>query len=136
MPRIPLVLALKALVAEYGDEEPTETRPDAPPPGFVYVRPTGPQGAGKSRLWPDIGEGEGPWSYAERMADTKNETTGFAYYPRGRFALIGSVQAQHGGTIPETLDRMTHPYDWMSQAELDNAAKLAERDRNSGVSPR
>jgi len=124
-----IVQKLQAIIAEIGGGPVTEA---TAPPGFVYVNPTGPQGAGKHRLWPDVVEGEMAWGYAQRMEKTINTATGLPYYPVGRYVIIGPAQSAWGGTLPETLDRLMHPYDWMTQQELDMDAALKARDAASG----
>jgi hypothetical protein len=124
-----IIAKLQAIITEIGGG--TVTTADAPP-GFVYVVPTGPRGAGKRRLWPNVMEGEMAWGYAQRMEKTIDPLTGFPYYPMGRYVSIGPAQSAWGGTLPETLDRMTHPFEWMTQEELDMHDKLVERDRRQG----
>jgi len=128
-----IITKLQAVITELGGGTVTDA---TAPPGFVYVKPTGPQGAGKQRLWPQVVEGEMAWGYAQRMEKTINPLTGFPYYPTGRYVIIGPAQSSWGGTLPETLDRLTHPYEWMTQEELDMDAKLKERDsKGPGFSP-
>jgi hypothetical protein len=117
---------LRAALAELGGG------PVATPAGFVAVAPTGPQGSGKVRFWPSMAPGEMAWGYADRCSKTINPDTHFPFYASGRETIIGSAQAKWGGTIPETLDRLTYPYEWMTQEELDTAAALAARDAAEG----
>ena len=60
------------------------------PPGFVYVVPTGPEGAGKARLWPQPHpeQGEMLLGYATRCMNTIDQTTTLPYYPRGQYGMI------------------------------------------------
>lgn len=133
-----IATALRALLAEI-DGAPTPTADDAPP-GFVYVKPTGPRGAGKRRLWPEIVEtisaggitAPSGTGYARRMSTTFNPDTNRPYFEGHSIWLVGDVQSRYGGTFPEVLDRMMYPFDWMPQEELDRQEAMAERDRAEG----
>jgi len=110
------------------------------PPGFVYVVPTGPEGAGKARLWPQPHpeQGEMLLGYATRCMNTIDQTTTLPYYPRGQYGMILQGAAHGNPNFAEALDRIHYQRDWMTQAELDNAAALAARDAADGnvFSPR
>ena len=104
----------------------------APPPGYVFVKPTGPLGAGKVRLWPAVenpqnGVTEGPWGYAYRLAGMNPPL-----FDRGRAMMVSATVTKRGLTIPEACDFLTHPQEWKTQAELDEEDALAARDAAAG----
>jgi hypothetical protein len=108
-----------------------DTRPSgAPlpdvPGGWVEVRPKGVHGTGKVRLWPANMPGEGPWSYAERVAQIKID--GKPLWHAGRYTTVGWTMDKHNLTGPEALDYLRYTDDWLSQEQIDQAARVAERD--------
>jgi hypothetical protein len=100
------------------------------PPGFVYVNPTGPEGADKARLWPTPHpeKGEMLLGYATRCMNTVDPVTNLPIYPRGQYGMILQGAAKGNPNFAEALDRIRYPRDWMTQADLDMAAALAARD--------
>lgn len=117
-----------------------------PPPGFVVVRPTGPRGAGKARFWPVAepnvdhpSEGETIIGYQTKCMHTLDPLTGQALYPYGAWA--GNWHTPPGVdwfNFPEIIDRHQHPFDWMTQDELERDALINAQDASSGekFSPR
>lgn len=114
-------------------------------PGLVAVRPTGPLGQGVTRWYPDpnsigLPEGCNLLGYASVISGMINED-GQPYQNPNTLGLyfmagdtINRLAAQGWAKFPEAVDRMAHPQDWFTQEELDYYARLAERDRKTGVS--
>jgi len=104
-----------------------------PMPGFVIVSPTGAQGVGKQRYWPQPHpeQGEMLLGYATRCMNTINASTGKPYYPMGNYGMILTGGADSEKTFAENLDKFTFPNDWFTQEELDRNAALAARDAAS-----
>jgi hypothetical protein len=105
-----------------------------PPPGFVYVNPTGPQGSGKTRLWPQPHpeQGELLLGYATRCMNVIDATTGLPYYQPGRYGPILQGAGAGAPNMADALDRITYPTDWMTQPELDAQAAQVARDKAGG----
>ena len=120
--------AIRALLAEIETGEP----PVPVRPGYVCIRPTGPQGAGKSRWWPegwanlsDPRNGEMLLAYAQRMSRTI-DADGHSFWSQGRWPVLpGFDPYQSKEGMSESLDRMVYPSDWATQAELDQQAANA-----------
>lgn len=112
---------LAALLAR--GSAPAAGAPEVPPAGFVFVKPTGVQGAGKVRLWPAAADGEGAWGYAYRLADMTPPL-----FDRGRAMMVGQFMTQRNLSIPEACDFLMHAQDWKTQEELDAEAAAAARD--------
>lgn len=121
---------LRAILAEI-DKDATTT----PPPGFIAVNPTGPQGLGKVRFWPTPHpeQGELLLGYATRCMKTL-DAEGKPYYPVGTYGMI-LQGAPVGANMAEQLDKIKYSMDWMTQVELDTVAALAKRDAGQGFSP-
>lgn len=109
------------------------------PPGMVAVRPTGAHGLGKVRFWPALATDgvitEGPWSYAERLAKMKDPATGKPFWITGRDQIVSmtcSARSASTLSIPEAIDFLTYPDDWLTLEELEQAA--AARIRDAGAS--
>lgn len=117
--------------------------PGEPPEGFVAVRPTGPQGAGKVRFWPKPfrvegqrpQDGEMSMAYAIRCQNTLSPQTGQPCLNGGRnIPNVPGFNPYHTvDGLAEMLDRYVYSQDWADQAELDRQAELAERDRINGA---
>ena len=140
-----LIDELRALLDRYDrrphEPAPPRVDPDTPPAGFVYVRPTGPQGAGKARLWPKPyrHEGQRPqdgemlWAYADRCSKTTNPQTGVPCWPHGNWPDVPGFNPYLSvNGLAEMLDRDLYPFDWMPQEEIDRQEAMAERDRAEG----
>jgi hypothetical protein len=119
---------LRSILTEIDGGAPSPS-PNQAPPGFVYVSPTGPQGAGKSRLWPlpHQEQGETLLGYAGRCMSVMDGNGKFYYQP-GRYGPILQGAVSNVANMAEALDRITYANDWATQAELDQQARLAERD--------
>ena len=117
----------------------------ATPAGMVAVRPTGVTGAGKVRFWPEVkvvmvmgddgvehATGDiNYFSYFYRMTRTTNpyDVKGGTYCPPGQYG--DALQPVYGTAdipYPEHCDRHMFAGDWMTQDQLDQIARLAERD--------
>jgi len=127
-----IIAMLESIIAELGGGA---VAPEAPPPGFIAVSPTGPHGVGKTRYWPmpHPEQGELLLGYATRCMKVL-DGTGKPYYQVGRYGPI-LQGAPVGANMAEQLDKITYSADWMTQAELEMAAKLADRDAGHGFSP-
>lgn len=121
-----IIAMLQSIINELGGAAP------ATPPGTVAVAPTGPQGAGKVRFYPEPHpeQGEMLLGYATRCMNTIVD--GKPLYQPGRYAPIMS-SAPDGANFAEQLDKITYKGEWMTQAELDMLAKLQEQDRLSNA---
>lgn len=145
----PLSAQLRA-IADQLDGAAASAPPPATPPNMVAVRPTGPLGQGKTRLYPNP---DAVMNYAGQPVETIGgyasqiqENWGSTHFDfRTQAGLLyiiptGTWQAVAPGRagFPEVLDRMAYPRDWMTQSEIDRAAAEAERDKASGAtfSPR
>ena len=103
-----------------------------PPAGEVGVNPTGPRGLGTTRFWPEPHpeQGEMLLGYAGRCMKFIDPTTGKPVYPAARYGPI-LLGAPAGANFAEQLDKILYPYDWMTEAELEQDAKLKARDANA-----
>ena len=130
-----IATAIRALLAEIDTGEP----PVPVRPGYVCIRPTGPQGQGKSRWWPegwanlsDPKNGEMTMAYAQRMSRTLDDD-GHPFWPQGKWLDVpGFDPYQTKAGMSEMCDRALYKHDWMTQAELDADAAVAERDNRDG----
>ena len=107
--------------------------PTAPPPGMVAVRPTGPEGQGKVRFYPEPVPGENAWGYCTRVSGIKDKN-GTPYYPPNIVStplnyLLESQSFIPSG-FPEVCDYIQHKRDWWPQWYLDVQGTGVD---NSGV---
>lgn len=145
----PLAAQLRA-IADQLDGAAASAPPPAAPPNMVIVRPTGPRGVGKTRMWPDpnavLNYAGQPVETITGYASQINANWGSTHFDfasqAGLIYLItdGMRQAVKPGRdgFPELLDRLAYPKDWQTQDEIDRAAAEAARDKASGAtfSPR
>jgi len=110
-----------------------QTLPNVPG-GWVQVSPKGVHGVGKVRLWPANPPGEGPWSYAERLA--KIIVSGKPLWQAGRDMSVSMAMNAHNFTAPEAVDYLTYTDDWRSQAEIDALAHKDDRPWISTPTPK
>lgn len=112
--------------------------PLAFPPGTVPVRPTGAQGRGVVRFWPEPKPetGETAWGYMIRMSRTK-DSTGIYWFPPQLVGAYAMMASSFAPSMPwsEQADRLTHRHDWLTQEELDaeQAAAAQWGDWNNRV---
>ena len=129
-----VTVALRNLLAEIEGNAPAASVSQHAPPGFVCITPSGPLGAGKSRLWPqpyanlaNPRNGEMVLGYSTRCAKLTDPTTGKPYWQAGRWpSLPGFNPYLTDSGMAEMLDRQTYPDEWMSQEDLDRRAATAE----------
>jgi hypothetical protein len=129
-----VIAMLQAVIAQVQGETATPS-PSTPPPGFVAVSPTGPQGAGKTRFWPQPHpeQGEMLLGYAGRCMNTIDQTTHLPYFSAGSYGMILQGGGNGAANMAEALDRIKYPMDWMTQAQLDAAAAATARDNATGA---
>lgn len=108
---------------------------DAPPPGYVYVYPTGPLAKGARHLWPEPEPNNGDgnaWGYVNRCSWTINPKTGQPFIPPG---IVGIFPISYvvGATYPECADKFLYPEMWWDQAEVDRQQRMHDEQKARGI---
>lgn len=97
-------------------------------PGYVKVVPTGVRAGGIVRFYPAPEPSEGLFTYASRIQRMLDPDSGQTYVPSVLWgsAIFSPVMGGQGfpGNEAEQFDRIMHPRDWMTQADLDREANL------------
>lgn len=112
------------------------------PENFVAIRPTGPRGAGKVRIWPKPYrvEGQAPqdgeiwWAYLQRCQGMRNPWTGELCFQPGRNApeVPGFNPYSSVNGLAEMADRATYAMDWMSEEDAAKEDAATARDTRDG----